>query len=350
QIVIFNQAAEKMFMFPASEAIGQPLDRFLPERFRRRHLDHIANFGRGQVNSRFMGLSRTIYGLRSTGEEFVVEASISQCHTPDRKLYTVILRDMTERTLLEQRTRRYNEQLETRVRERTAQLEAANRDLEAFSYSVAHDLRAPLRAVIGFSQILLAEHSDRLDEIGGRLLHTISTSATQCGQLISDLLALYQLSRKDLERKTVDLEDLAHSVVTELQQAGAGRDVRVAIQPLPPAFGDGSMLRQTLINLIENAFKFTRNRPHPEVEIGFRRQDQETVYFVRDNGVGFEMKYYDKLFGIFQRLHATEDFEGTGVGLAIVRRVIDRHDGRVWAESREGAGATFYFTLPDERS
>lgn len=240
----------------------------------------------------------------------------------------------------------YAAEMERRVAERTAQLETANRELEAFSYSVSHDLRAPLRAVDGFARILLDEYRDKLDEEGRRLLHVIREGAAQMGQMINDILAFSRAGRFELNRSTVDMTALARGVAAELCPLEEGRTVNITVHDLPAAHGDPAMLRQVFANLIGNAVKFTAKKKAALIEVGAQPAERETVYYVRDNGAGFDMRYADRLFGVFQRLHSTEEFEGTGIGLAIVKRIIARHGGRVWAEGKVGKGATFYFTLP----
>jgi signal transduction histidine kinase len=235
--------------------------------------------------------------------------------------------------------------LEERVRERTAALQAANAELEAFSYSVSHDLRAPLRAIDGFSRILVEDHSAELSPEASHCVSVLARNSRQMGQLIDDLLAFSRIGRQDLARGTVDMAALAESVADEVRRAETDRVIELHIEKLPPARGERALLRQVLINLIGNAAKFTRPRDVARIEIGARHEDGETIYYVRDNGVGFDMKYAGKMFGVFQRLHRADEFEGTGVGLAIVQRIVHRHDGRVWSESRPGLGATFYFTL-----
>ena len=244
--------------------------------------------------------------------------------------------------------RRSHALLEHRVEERTAALRGANRELESFSYSVSHDLRAPLRAVDGFAAILEEDHGDELSSDARRYLVRIRTSAQQMGALIDDLLAFSRLGRQPISRSHVDLEVLAHSVIEEVCRQEGRDPVEVALGTLPPVQGERSMLRQVFVNLVQNALKFTRHRRPADIAIGCSVRDGEPVYYVRDDGVGFDMRYADKLFGVFQRLHPAEDFEGTGVGLAVVKRVIERHGGRVWAESAPDAGATFYFTIPPE--
>ena len=227
-----------------------------------------------------------------------------------------------------------------------AQLENANQELESFSYSGSHDLRAPLRVIDGFSLALLEDYGTSLPREGQDLLARVRQQAQRMAQLIEDLLEFSRLGRKPLDVTSVDLAALVQAVVQELQQANADRTVAVTVAPLPPAMGDRALLRQVLTNLIGNAFKFTRQRPDAQVEIGFRDDNGERVYYVRDNGAGFDMQYASKLFGVFQRLHPAADFEGTGVGLALVQRIIHRHGGRVWGEGQVNEGATFQFTLP----
>ena len=224
-------------------------------------------------------------------------------------------------------------------------LEQANTELESFSYSVSHDLRAPLRAINGFSQALLEDHGSTLPPDGQALLARVRENTKRMGQLIDDLLVFSRLGRKPLEMGSVDLAVVARAVVEEQRQTERGREVEVVVGSLPTALGDTSLLRQALANLVGNAFKFTRRQPKARVEIGARVEGAETVYYVRDNGAGFDMKYASKLFGVFQRLHGESDFEGTGVGLALVQRIVHRHGGRAWAEAAVDQGATFYFTL-----
>jgi PAS domain S-box-containing protein len=274
----------------------------------------------------------------------------SAAGVPREKVYYAAARDITERREMEQRVRDLNAELEARVQRRTAQLEAANKELEAFSYSVSHDLRAPLRKLDGFSDILRQRYGDRLDAEGLRLIEVIRANSERMGQLIDDLLSFSRLGRKEFLSAPVDMTALAQSVVDEALRQEPERAAEVRMLPLAAARGDGAMLRQVFFNLVSNALKFTRKRVQPEVEIGSRPSPDglETVYFIRDNGAGFDMKYASKLFGVFSRLHTASEFEGTGIGLALVARIVKRHGGRVWAEAAVDAGATFYFTLPRE--
>jgi PAS domain S-box-containing protein len=262
--------------------------------------------------------------------------------------YAVIttFHDISAQIRAEGEIRRLNVKLERRVAERTQQLEAAVKDLESFSYSVSHDLRAPLRAIDNFSSILQEEHAPRLDNEGHRLIHIVRKNAARMGTLIDDMLAFARAGRRELILADIDLEALVREVLDDLAPGVAGRQIDVQVGPLPHVRADLSALRQVLANLLGNAFKFTRPRPLAQIEVRGEALGNETVSSVRDNGVAFEPQYAQKLFGIFQRLHDADDFEGTGIGLGIVKRIIDKHGGRVWAEGAPESGATFYFTLP----
>ena len=240
---------------------------------------------------------------------------------------------------------RLNAELEQRVRERTAQLEATNKELESFSYSVSHDLRAPLRSIDGFSQALLEDYGDRLDEEGQDYLRRVRLASQRMAQLIDDLLNLSRLTRAEMRREMVDLSALAREIAAELRRSQRQREATFVIAGGLVAEGDGRLLRIALENLLGNAWKFTAGRPHARIEFGATTDHDRPVYFVRDNGAGFDMAYADKLFGAFQRLHAVTEFEGTGIGVATVQRIIHRHGGRIWAEGAVDQGATFYFTL-----
>jgi PAS domain S-box-containing protein len=491
-IVMFNAAAERMFGCPSVEATGSPIERFIPERFRKSHPSHIRRFAETGTTNRSMGTLGSIWGARTNGEEFPLEASISQVESGGKKLFTVILRDITERARSEERLleqarimeqaqvvvrdmdsrvvfwplaaqrlygftkeetlgnvshdlfqtqfpepletiarklfesgswegelihrkrdggilvvasvwvlhcnhegkptriletntditarkqaearlaaqaeqlsrqtddlihtqdelreqsreiRKLNEELEQRVMWRTADLEAANKELEAFTYSVSHDLRAPLRHISGFTKILTEEFGPSLPDEAQKYLQRVEQGAHRMGQLVDELLNLTRVGRQALSVQVTGLNGVVKEVLATLEPEIEGREVEWKIGELPFVECDPTLVRLVFQNLISNALKYTRPRSPAVIAIGQMQKDGQMAVFVRDNGVGFSMKYADKLFGVFQRLHRGEDFEGTGVGLATVHRIVQKHGGRVWAEAELDKGATFYFTL-----
>ena len=291
------------------------------------------------VNSHVAGMAEAEERLRESNEELcMVEEEL-------RQQLDEYERSQHELTASREKVLRLNAELEERVRERTAELERANRELESFSYSVSHDLRAPLRHMDGFSKALLEDYGDRLDADGKNHLVRIRAGAQRMGRLIDDLLQLADVGRGELERRSVNLSVLAQLIAAELRQEEPEREVTFRIAEGVRAEGDSRLLRVALENLLGNAWKYTGKREGAVIEFGVEERDGEPVYLVRDNGVGFDMAYADKLFQPFQRLHRAEEFEGTGIGLATVRRVVERHGGSIRAEGTVGSGASFYFTL-----
>lgn len=234
------------------------------------------------------------------------------------------------------------------LQETNKQLRAANEQLDAFSYSISHDLRAPLRAISGFAGILSKEYSSQFTEEAQKMLQNICDNAAGMGQLINDLLAFSRMGRQSIHKQKVDITNLFHKALEPFMQEKVDRQIDVVIHTLPPCYADVNLLAQVLLNLVGNAFKYTRKQTKARIEIGFQQKGADTVYFVKDNGAGFDMQYVDKLFGVFQRLHSASEYEGTGVGLAIAQRIIYRHGGKIWAEAEVGKGASFSFTLGQE--
>lgn len=253
------------------------------------------------------------------------------------------------RALAIRRLRMENAELQRRVQRHADELQKANQDFESFTHSVSHDLRAPLRAIGGFSKILLKDFGPQLPEEAQRLIHIVVSSGAQMTQMIDALLKFCRLGRQALIREPVNLTALARQTVDDLERDQKGRSIEVKIAKLPDCVGDPALLNQVFANLLSNAFKFTSRAENPVIEIGCEQRNAENIYFVRDNGIGFEMQYAERLFGIFQRLHAEGEFEGNGVGLSIVQRIIERHGGRIWAKAEPDKGATFFFTLPNSR-
>jgi PAS domain S-box-containing protein len=462
RIVLLNAQAEKQFGYPRDELLGQPVETLVPESLRGIHRDHRATYA-ANPHTRAMGIDLELAGRRKDGSEFPVEISLSPLQTPQGRVVTAIVRDITarkeaERQRLEAQVR-YRElmnnlpvgvyrkvagpngpflevnpalvsmleadsaeellrqpfdtfqqalpdlrlfgegalrqdaivseememltmkghlfcgavtarvrheasglvyldgvieditrrkEIEQQLKARSIELEATNQELEAFSYSVSHDLRAPLRAIDGFSRILLSDHAGRLDDAGRGHLERVRRAAQNMGTLIDDLLKLSRVTRTGLKLEQVDLSALARDVASELRKQAPERSVHVEIVPGLMAYGDKGLLRIALDNLLGNAWKFTGGRTDARIGLEMSTQAGKPAFVVSDNGAGFDMAYADKLFGAFQRLHSASEFPGNGIGLATVQRIVHKHGGRVWAESEVGKGSRFYFTLETE--
>jgi PAS domain S-box-containing protein len=345
RITLFNPSAENMFGVRAADMIGRDLDLLIPDSMRAAHADHVESFGKTGVTSRSKGALGVVHGRRAGGEEFPLEASISKVEVGGEKFYTAILRDITERKRAEEAVRALNADLERRVAERTAALEAANRELESFDYSISHDLRAPLNRIRGFSEALLDDATGHVNPQTRDFLGRIQASAAAMDQLVTGLLSLSTLSRGELHRSDVDLSAKALGVLEALRMAEPSREVKTVVVDGLRADADPGLMRAVLENLLGNAWKFTSRREGAQIEFGCDHNNGAPRFFVRDNGAGFDSAFAGKLFEPFHRLHSQSEFKGTGIGLATVRRIVRRHGGRVWAEGAVGQGTTVFFTL-----
>ncbi len=333
RIMIVNAQTETIFGYKREELIGQWVELLIPERFRNNHKKQRKNFF-STPKVRAMGAGGELYGLKKDGSEFPVEISLSPFQTAEGTYVSAAIRDVTDRKNIEKALAQAKE---------TA--EAANLELEAFSYSVAHDLRAPLRGISGFSQVLLDDFSSALGDNGSLYLRKILNSTQHMSQLIDDLLTLAKVSKIDVKRESVDLSELARTIMKRLGELNPNRRVSVSIQPDLINKADPRLLTALFDNLLGNAWKFTGKKPDAHIEFGKIPGENPTTYFVRDNGAGFDMAFSGKLFGVFQRLHTIQEFDGTGIGLATAQRIVKKHGGRIWAQGEVNRGATFFFTL-----
>ena len=327
KIQMVNLQTEKLFGYKREEMIGKEVEILLPREVAGKHLVHREAYIQSP-KVRSMGSGLELHAVRKNGTQFPVEISLSPLDTEDGILISAAVRDITERKRLESELRKSNE------------------EIEAFTYSVSHDLRAPLRGIIGYTTILSEDYGPQLDEEGKRITAAIISNTQKMGHLIDDLLAFSRLNKQELAKTRVNSRELVSEVINALNRGPENPGLQWNIGELPDVQADQNTIRQVWINLIQNAVKYSGKSPSPQISVSGYRQPQRIVFEVRDNGVGFDQKYSHKLFKVFQRLHSQDEFEGTGVGLALVHKIIQRHGGEVWAESEVGKGARFFFSLP----
>jgi PAS domain S-box-containing protein len=344
-IKIVNQRTESLFGYQSHELIDQPLEMLIPQQLHQQHIQNRKNYflhPRTQV----MSFVKDIYAVRKDGTEVPVDVSLSPFESSQGLLVVGAVRDVSEHKYIEAELRRHRDHLEELVAQRTADLQASNKELESYSYSIAHDLRAPLRAITSFSQILKEDTKDKLTADDLEHLNRVIVAGIKMAHLIDDILELARITRKEIRFSQVNLSHICNEILARLKHSHPDRKVQCQVQENLLVSGDARLLECALQNLVENAWKFTRDKASATIEIGAIEKGGVMHYYVKDNGIGFDTQYSEKLFQPFHRLHSAEDYEGTGVGLATVRRIIQRHGGRVWAESQKQQGATFYFTLP----
>jgi PAS domain S-box-containing protein len=333
-VLLFNQAAEEMFGITAPEAMGQSLGRFIPERYRAAHVRHVNQYGETGVSSRGMGRLGVLLGLRASGEEFPIEASISQVGIQGEKMFTVILRDITQRKKTEEALQLVADELGR-----------SNRDLEQFANVTSHDLQEPLRAVTGFVTLLRTRFPDQVDAKAAEYIRGACDGAERMERLINGLLAYSRVGTRGGTFVTADLNALLGDAFRNLQASLKAAQAQVAHDSLPSLPVDETQITQLFQNLIGNAIKFRGEEP-PQIHVGVRREPQRWVFSVRDKGIGIEPQYFERIFQLFQRLHTRRQYPGTGIGLAICKRIVERHGGSIWVESQPGQGSTFYFSIP----
>ena len=326
-IEMINHQTENLFGYSREEMIGRPIEILIPEELRDKHEDHREGFVKA-ARVRTMGEGIQLNAIKKNGSRFPVEISLSPIHTEEGMLVSASVRDITMRKNLEN------------------ELKRTNAEVEAFTYSVSHDLRAPLRGIIGFTTILEEEYGNKLDDEAKRITSVIKSNTLRMGHLIDDLLTFSRMGRQDIAKTSINTWLMIHEVIEELTPKNDEHNIEWVIQSLPWINADINTIRQVWMNFISNAMKYSGNKERPRIEIGAFHHEGQIAFFIKDNGVGFDEKYKDKLFKVFQRLHGTEEFEGTGIGLALVEKIVSKHGGKVWAQGEVDKGASFYFSLP----
>jgi len=344
EIIRWNIQSENIFGWKAEEVLGKIMyELIMPPQYIEAHKNGFAKFlksGEGPI----LNKTRELSALRKNGEEFPMEITISATKIQNKYIFIAFINDITEQKKSEAKIVELYAELAKKIDE----LQVVNKDLEAFAHSVSHDLRAPLRAINGYIKILETEYFQDADKEAITVMNSVSHNALKMEHLIEDLLKFSRLGRKELQKTQVDLNELVKEAIEEVKKALDMSKTEMIVHPLPTVPADHNLLLQAFINLISNAVKFSSKKEKPVVEIGLKEEGDKKIFYIKDNGAGFDMKYYDKLFGMFQRLHDPAEFEGNGVGLTLVKRIINKHNGRVWAEAEVEKGATFYFTLNEE--
>jgi len=345
-ITSWNKGSEKMFGYSSKQAIGENISLIIPPEYLNQEKKIVEKIRNNEIIDHFETVR-----VKKGGEQFYVSLTVSPLKDEAGCIIgaSKIVRDISSLKKAEAELIRANKELIFQKKEKenqAAELEAVNKELESFSYSVSHDLRAPLRAINGFTRILLEDYLVQLDDEAKEILEEIISNSNKMGELIDNLLSFSRISKQHVSMVDVNIKELVNSVVAEQKQIEPTRTINLTLKKLENITGDRNMLKQVFINLISNAFKYTGKKKQTVIEIGSYHEKDDCIYYVKDNGAGFDMQYADKLFGVFQRLHSSNEFEGTGVGLAIIHKIISKHGGKVWAEAKVDEGACFYISLP----